>query len=164
MLLSTSDSTSVLYCQSSQCVFQTDDGFSLWWNYTCAVFHRDGTWLVLVVLDYNNNIVKCGWWCKRLQACGLCGWNEHFQHLLWSLDSSADRHKLEMYRRTLRTMNVFYYVMFALWDEPSVSVWNRFVQINYGIYGLRFPSCSFSRAPMSTRLRNFLLGASLIQR
>ena len=23
--------------------------------YTCAVFHRDGTRLVLVVLDYNNN-------------------------------------------------------------------------------------------------------------
>ena len=32
VLLSTSDSTSVFYCQSSQCMFLTDDGF-----------HYDGT-------------------------------------------------------------------------------------------------------------------------
>jgi len=59
------DTTSVFYCQSSQCTFSYWRWFfSLWWNCTVLSCHRDGTRLVLVVLDYYNNNNCLSWWVK----------------------------------------------------------------------------------------------------
>ena len=50
------DTTSVFYCQSSQCTFVTDDDFHYDGTSPCCQCHHDRSRLVLVVLDYNNNI------------------------------------------------------------------------------------------------------------